>query len=487
MDRTIVYSLEQIRSYDYLQTIKDALRGQSGIIRGLIGTYSPVFWGFDPTPSSPLSLTINVSEGWITAHTVTDATAYGALAADSSVITQQGYNPAQTITFEVSDLFETQSKWALVQIAYAQQDAIRSGDPNNGILPYINPDNPAQPFQGPGNNNTQQNTVRLSGVEVIVKYGAPAETGLHVPPSPDANFLPVFLVSLAWGQSTITSNQINLAGPDVYASYPYAPKFPGVTGFTDFNPTGSHHGGIPGQGSKIELAGDPLNGGLEVKGVAELINLPTCNSFPATQGTGNITVNPDIPIFAQSNGNPNGNVPGNQNQIVFDNVNNVLYICTVSGQASSAVWASVGSGGGGGGGGGGVEQIIAGTNITVAPSDGLGIVTVNASGGGGGSGGWPQHLVYVTGDTSVTAAGNLYFVDTAAGDVTMTLPAIASYGQTTPVGFINMGPNVVHIQPDTANSIGFGANNVPVHLQSGADVYRLAPSPKTSDTRWFGW
>ena len=35
---------------------------------------------------------------------------------------------------------------------------------------------------------------------------------------------------------------------------------------------------------------------------------------------------------------------------------------------------------------GGVTQLIAGTNITLDPSDGLGAVTINASGGGGGGG-----------------------------------------------------------------------------------------------------
>ena len=39
-----------------------------------------------------------------------------------------------------------------------------------------------------------------------------------------------------------------------------------------------------------------------------------------------------------------------------------------------------------GGGGGGVTQIVAGTNVTISPVGGTGIVTINATGGGGGSG-----------------------------------------------------------------------------------------------------
>lgn len=38
-------------------------------------------------------------------------------------------------------------------------------------------------------------------------------------------------------------------------------------------------------------------------------------------------------------------------------------------------------------GGGGVTQIVAGTNITISPVGGTGVVTINSSGGGGGGGG----------------------------------------------------------------------------------------------------
>src|SRR5271170_6876257 len=42
---------------------------------------------------------------------------------------------------------------------------------------------------------------------------------------------------------------------------------------------------------------------------------------------------------------------------------------------------------------GGVTQIIAGTDITVDPTDGLGAVTINSTGGGGGGGAPSQVLL----------------------------------------------------------------------------------------------
>ena len=54
--------------------------------------------------------------------------------------------------------------------------------------------------------------------------------------------------------------------------------------------------------------------------------------------------------------------------------------------------------------GGGVTQIIPGSNVTVSPSNGVGVVTVSSSGGGGGS---------LTLDASVTAVGFTYGSPTA--------------------------------------------------------------------------
>ena len=43
-------------------------------------------------------------------------------------------------------------------------------------------------------------------------------------------------------------------------------------------------------------------------------------------------------LFLNFNGNPNGNLAGIQNQICYDTLHNVLYVCTVTGTSTSAVW-----------------------------------------------------------------------------------------------------------------------------------------------------
>ena len=71
---------------------------------------------------------------------------------------------------------------------------------------------------------------------------------------------------------------------------------------------------------------------------------------------------------------------------------------TAGGQDLYAVAGSSGSGG--------VSQLIAGTNVTLSPSNGVGVVTVNASGGGGGI-------------TSVVGYGNGINVNTSGTEVTV--------------------------------------------------------------------
>ena len=63
-------------------------------------------------------------------------------------------------------------------------------------------------------------------------------------------------------------------------------------------------------------------------------------------------------------------------------ISSVLPSATYAG-ALTEFWANAGSGGGGGG-EPGVTQIVAGSNITISPGDGQGVVTINASGGGAG-------------------------------------------------------------------------------------------------------
>ena len=74
---------------------------------------------------------------------------------------------------------------------------------------------------------------------------------------------------------------------------------------------------------------------------------------------------------------------------------------------------------------GGVTQIVAGTNVTISPIGGTGVVTINASGGGGGSG-TVTNVATGTGLTGgpVTTTGTISLADTAVAPGSYTLANI---------------------------------------------------------------
>jgi predicted nucleic acid-binding Zn-ribbon protein len=71
-----------------------------------------------------------------------------------------------------------------------------------------------------------------------------------------------------------------------------------------------------------------------------------------------------------------------------------------------------------------VNQIVAGTNITISPTGGTGVVTINASGGGGGGLSWQS----VKTSNFTATAGDAYAVNTTSGNITVTMPSSPSAG-----------------------------------------------------------
>ena len=116
-------------------------------------------------------------------------------------------------------------------------------------------------------------------------------------------------------------------------------------------------------------------------------------------------------------GNPNGAVAGTQYQtLCWDSSNNILYICTTSGTASTAVWTKV-------------ITLTAGTGISISQSGNN--IAISATGGG-------MTWNNVTG-TSATLAVNNGYVSANAGTVTFTLPSTANIGDTIKVVGGNVG------------------------------------------------
>lgn len=106
-------------------------------------------------------------------------------------------------------------------------------------------------------------------------------------------------------------------------------------------------------------------------------------------------------------GNPNGFVAGNTFQLCWDTVNHILYVCTVTGSSSLAVWDKS-------------IQLTAGSGITISQSGNN--IVISSTGGGGGIT-WND----VTGTAVPMISFNGYKANNAAR-VTLTLPVTSSFG-----------------------------------------------------------
>jgi len=315
MNRSIIYTQEQPRTFDILNGWRDALIAAGYLQQDLAGNTTTVVTGFAATPSSPASLVLNLTAGRIYELSAADATQYGSLPNDTDLIMQQGLAAAQTVTLTTAALSAGQSQWALIEVSFGQVDVIRANDPTGGVLYYWNSANPTVPFQGPNGDGQTQPTEREGVASIQVIYGSPVTTGSEVPPTPSIGYVPLYLIDLAFGQTSVTSGQIIVAGPAVGANvpgnYPYAPFLAGLLS--------SHHGAKPGQAPQIKMA--------------ELANV----SSSAT-GSG-------LASMYSYAGNPNGHVAGvaavagvSPADLCIDVANNLLYFCSTTGNAAAAVW-----------------------------------------------------------------------------------------------------------------------------------------------------
>jgi hypothetical protein len=343
VNRSIIYDQEQIDPFDVLWLAKDTETAIGALMLALAGQSTTVVTGFGASATSPASLGVTLAAGGIYQQAPIDASAYGALPVDETVIQKQGVAASQSAVLSISALSAGQSQWALIQASFASSDIVRPTDPTGGVLNYFDSADPTEWFQGPNGNGQPQPTVRLATVSISIAYGTPATSGSQAPPNPSSGCVPLYLIDLAYGQTAITSGQILVAGPsvgiNVPSNYPTAPFLAGILN--------SHHNGTTGQAPKIKLTS-------EVQGV-----LPAANggaSNPAVMLTGASQTYSASQVGAhllRSNGGaimsdtlPSGSnaLPAN-GRVVFENIDTtaLLIVSPQSGATLDGVAASGGS------------------------------------------------------------------------------------------------------------------------------------------------
>jgi hypothetical protein len=202
MDRQIIYPGQLLPETTLLQMTKDSMIGAAKLASALLGS-STMASGFAVTPTGPASLQVLCAPGEIYSLAVIDSLVFSTLPADTthSILKQGILLDGVTLSCPAPGT-TGQSINYLVQVTYQDTDATPV------LLPYYNSANPALPYSGQGNNGLTQNTVRKGSAVVAVKAGASATTGSQVTPAPDAGYIGLYAVTVAFGQTTITAGSI---------------------------------------------------------------------------------------------------------------------------------------------------------------------------------------------------------------------------------------------------------------------------------------
>jgi hypothetical protein len=221
MDRPFVYDGALPQTIDILNTNLFGMIAQAYQNAGVLGT-STVVAGLACTPTTPTAnLIVNVAPGSIYSLDAIDAIAYGDLGINSNIVVKQGIvqiSTPLTITPPSTSGF---SQVYLIQVELSDVDA------GSSVLSYFNSANPAAPFSGPANSGGSNFTVRQCVCTIGLKAGVAAATGSQTTPSPDAGFTALYAITVANGQTQITSTSIALL-----STAPFFPTLPSVQGHT---------------------------------------------------------------------------------------------------------------------------------------------------------------------------------------------------------------------------------------------------------------
>ncbi|CAG9244902.1 gp53-like domain-containing protein [Paraburkholderia caribensis] len=211
MKRQTVYVGAVPLESDILQSNKNAFVAVGHVLQDMLGT-STLFSGLGCVPTGPAGMTVNVNPGRAYSLQATDTGPWSSLLADATPLMKQG------ILLAAQNFACPAPGTAGFSINYLIQGAFQEVDTGSTVLPYYNAANPAQAFNGPNGTGTSQTTARDNTVQLQLKAGVAATTGSQVTPTPDAGFTGLWVVTVAFGQVTITSTSIAQ-----YAGAPFLP------------------------------------------------------------------------------------------------------------------------------------------------------------------------------------------------------------------------------------------------------------------------
>ena len=242
-NRQTWYPAEQVQSSVLMQQEQDASRSLFQFIQDALGGTNAAFTGLAATPGT--GLTVAIGDGALYQYSELDPTAWSTLPADTNEWMLQGLLRSST----------TLSGFAAPgtsgdSIDYLIEAQIQVTDTTAVNLPFTNGANP------PTTVYESKSPSRQNVIAFQVVAGTAAATGSQVAPSPTTGWVPLWLVTVAYGESQIVSGNITLAAN--------APQF---TGFVHSNPNGEtpvYLSSPTAQSGFIDITGNVTAGGVIV-------------------------------------------------------------------------------------------------------------------------------------------------------------------------------------------------------------------------------
>ncbi len=205
MDRKIVWPGQVPLETDLLGTNRNMMIALGRLAQDILGAGTLVS-GLAASATTPASMSVSIAAGAIYQLQPVDGTAYSSLPANTTdYILKQGINTTSDgalLTF-TAPTTSGQSVIYLIQAAYSEVDT------DNIVLPFYNASNPAVPYSGPSNTGASSSTTRAGNINLAIKAGVPSSS--PTPPAADTGFVPLYYVTVAYGQTTITGANIAVA------------------------------------------------------------------------------------------------------------------------------------------------------------------------------------------------------------------------------------------------------------------------------------
>lgn len=202
--RTIVYANEVPYETDVLYTnlykMVDVSKLAQAVLGGTGTGNATLVSGLIAVPHSPANLTIDIGAGVIYTLAALDATAYSTIPADTSDFLYKPYTQVSSAFNQAG--FTPPGSGTLNYLVQARG---LTTDTDPASRPFFNPANPANPiFQ-------TVNQTRLDGIEYLLTSAVSPAI-----PTPTPGYVGLYVVSVAAGQTTITSGNIT-----VYSAAPF--------------------------------------------------------------------------------------------------------------------------------------------------------------------------------------------------------------------------------------------------------------------------